>query len=725
MRRLSVSTKYQSALQWTLVRKKHFHSINLSRYCVPLLAYLSVQTLYAEQTAMESGKDSHHDLEEVVVSAAFQRSTAETALPVGSLSGEALKEEVKDSLGETLKGMVGVQSAGFGAGVGQPVIRGQSGNRVQVLQNGATLMDASSLSPDHANSVEPILAKRIEVVRGPATLLYGNGAIGGIVNVIDDHIPESVPDSTEMLFQQSFDTVNKMHKSVFSLDRGSGSIAFHLDGVRRKSRDMGIPGFALNEQMRLQSYAPSRESRDRVENSFGESSGLSVGASFVADDGWIGLSAQRLVNQYGLPLTAPLYDSPMALNAVDILADQTFIRVDMEQDRYEAWGELERDGWILKGNLTATDYQHAELEIEGGETEIGTVFSNEGVESRLAATHPAFGGWSGVMGIQYLDREFSAIGEEAFVPLSNISSYGFYLVESRDFGEVTTEFGARLALNRVDPGTRCESEKTTFSLSASALWPLTESASIYSSVSRSERAPTVEELFSNVNVDSCGPEGNADLVPHEATGLLERGNPNLDTEVSNNIELGYRHTGDRTDVELNIFYNNVSRFILLDLTGTEIDSAEIANYIARDTRFYGAEASLTVQVLEQDGLSLESTLFADLVKARLTTGEQLPRLAPMRIGASVVLSSNEWKASLNLTRVARQNHTYPGEQATDGYTRLDMYTDYHFHFNDLSLTVFLKGNNLLDKEIRNHISFLKAYVPEAGRNWQIGLRMSL
>ena len=262
-------------------------------------------------------------------------------------------------------------------------------------------------------------------------------------------------------------------------------------------------------------------------------------------------------------------------------------------------------------------------------------------------------------------------------------------------------------------------------MSASALWSLSDSTNFYSSLSRSERAPTVEELFSNVEVENCNPLANANLVPHAATGLLEIGNPNLDVEVSNNIELGFRRTEDTTDIEFNIFYNDVSRFILLDLTGIRIDNAEIGNYIARDTRFYGFEGRMTWQLLERDSFAIETSLFGDMVKSELDTGENLPRLAPARIGAGLVVFSDEWKASISFTEVAKQNDTFPGESETAGYSRVDLYSDYHFHINRLELTVFLKGNNLLDEEIRNHVSFLKDYTPEAGRNWQLGFRMSL
>ncbi|TNF33876.1 MAG: TonB-dependent receptor, partial [Gammaproteobacteria bacterium] len=436
-----------------------------------------------------------HTLEEILVSAPLAHSTADTALPVTILDSEALQRQAASTLGETLNRTPGVTSASFGNGVGQPVIRGQGGGRVSVLSNGIANSDASSISPDHANGTEPLLADRIEIIRGPATLLYGSGAIGGIVNVIDNRIPQTVPEHTRFALEQRHDTGNDGNTSVVRADGGAGSLAWHWDGVYRENNNTGIPGLA-------ERY-PDEPARSGVlDNSDARAWSSTGGVSGVFDGGYTGIAWSHLENDYGIPGHGHEGEAP--------------VRIALEQDRFDWKGELSPEDSItrnLRANLAYTDYTHREY--TGAVT--GTTFTNETTEARVEWLHQPIGNWTGVVGAQALDRNFAAIGEEAFVPASDIRSAGLFWIEQWQHGIWTWEFGARFDDQHIDAEGYRERSHQAWSGSASTIIELTPAHSLTAAVSRSERAPAVEELFSD--------------GVHEATASYEQGNPSLDTEV--------------------------------------------------------------------------------------------------------------------------------------------------------------------------------------------------
>lgn len=677
----------------------------------------------------------HHVMEEIIVTAPFGGAVKDTALPVGVLFGEALAERNANSLGETLKRELGVHSASFGTGVGQPVIRGQSGKRVQVLQNGISVSDASAVSPDHANGAEAALASRIEVLRGPSTLLYGNGAIGGVVNVVDTRIPESLVSRPELVFQQTWDSGSDERKSVVNLEAASGSFGFRLDAFRRESNNVHIPGFAIDEGA-LELLEDPDGDHDELPNTFGfidnsesEARGVTAGMSFVEDKGFIGLSVARLRNNYGLPPGThsdhqgdPDPDAgPDEEHGEDLL-----VRIDMEQTRYDIKGELDLDGSIvrrLSGDMSVTRYEHGEVEIGEGTASTGTLYRNESIDGRIVASHAPLGGWNGVAGVQFGNSEFSATGEEAFIPVSDLNSFAIFVVERLDSGPFTYELGLRSERSAIDPSPACKTHETTRSASASVLYDISPKVNIFASVGRSERAPTIEERFSNIQADICAaPEQEEDLVLHAATGLFEVGNPDLGKEGSTNLELGFRqHSGDLSG-EINLWYNRIDDYIYLDL---EDDHAPIANYGARDASFRGVEASVEYPVALTDSGTLSVRGFGDLVRARFRDGADVPRIPPARVGAEFRYSEDAWTVNLSLSRASAQRRVGEDELPAAGYTLLSLYADYHWTFgNESELLLFLRGENLLDEEIRNVTSFLRHFSPEPGRSVKLGVKFS-
>lgn len=706
-------------------------------------------------------------IDEIIVTAPFKQSQSETMLPISILSGEELREKVTNSLGDTLRNEIGVNNASFGNGVGQPIIRGQTGNRVTVLQNSIALTDASNVSPDHANGVEPLLADRLEIVRGPSTLLYGSGAIGGVVNVIDNRIPEQLSGQTNFQLEQNYNSVNDENKTVFRLDSSIGNFGIHLDYFTRENDNVEIDGFAIDEAAveRLEELTAAFIGEDHhddddhdddhdehgeeelpntngfVGNSNGEAEGGTAGFSFVADQGFFGFSYNTLESDYGLPPGTHSHAHGHGDEHGDEDHDDDhgeedghgeeeveFVRLALDQERYDFKGEYRfQNSWIesIRGTVGATDYQHREVEFfEDGGTEVGTLYSNEGVESRFVLTRKPTGDWSGVYGLQVGDSEFSATGEEAFIAPSDIRNVGLFGVERYNSDRFTGELGFRFESADVDQGGRCAYDENVFSLSGSGLYDINESSNLMISAARSERAPSVEELFSNTSLDTCARFADAErLVVHAATGLLEVGNPNLDTEKSNNIEFGYRINSGPITGEFSAYYNSIDDYIFLDITGEEAEETPIAAYLQQDATFRGVEAELTFTLARTDSYNGELTLFGDMVDAELDAGGNVPRIPAAKFGTEIRYFGDNWSTHLHVTRVNDQDDVGRLELETEGYTLVSIYADYHVAVGgDSELKLFARGDNLLDEQVRNHASFLRNFSPEAGRGVTVGVR---
>ncbi|MGI9251781.1 MAG: TonB-dependent receptor [Pseudohongiellaceae bacterium] len=729
----------------------------------PLLLAAVLLILPATHVAgqAEEQEQSHATiLHEVVITAPFQQSEAETALPVTILSGEELREKVSNSLGDTLRNEAGIANASFGVGVGHPVIRGQTGNRVSILQNGVGVSDASNVSADHANGVEASLANRLEVIRGPATLLYGSGAVGGVVNVIDNRIPERLLERTDFLLEQQHNTASNEDKTVLRLNGSAGTVGFHLDAFQRNNGNVKVPGYAIDEvaletleelgESAHEEDGHEEEEHEEVENSYGhignsngKGNGGTLGLSWVGPRGFIGFSANEINFEYGLPAGAHSHEheehdedmeDPDASGDPHEEEELEFVRVNMEQRRYDIKGMLNFDNsWVesLTAAVGFTDYQHDEVEtFHSGESEIGTTYRNEGLESRITLNRATTSAWEGVWGMQFSDTEFSASGEEAFIPRSNITSVGLFGVERFVGSGWTGELGVRLERNEVDPDGRCGSSETVSSVSGSVILDLSDTSSLVAGVARSQRAPTVEELYSNVDATSCAPTADHEaLVLHAATGLLEVGNPELGAETSNNIEFGWRTQSRLLASEVNAYYNTIDDFIWLNLNSDLYGADEAsAVYQARNAVFTGIEAELLIPIADWNNSGLELLLVGDYVRARFdasgTESRNVPRIPPVKMGMELRWFGNNWSTHFHIARTGKQDDTAELELETDGYTLISLYADYHLPVSsDYRMKLFIRGDNLLDEEVRTHTSFLKNYAPELGRGVILGLRL--
>jgi iron complex outermembrane receptor protein len=656
---------------------KHYLAVVLAAACAPVFA-----------DELSSDKP-----EEVIVTASpFAKSIEAVNKPVNLLSGDELKNASAATLGETLNGQLGVSSASFGPGVGLPIIRGQSDNRVKVMQDSIGSMDASAASPDHAVTLEPLLANKIEVLRGPAALRYGSGAIGGVVNVLDNRIPSELPDAISGGFELRNASANDETVGVGSLNAAAGDFAFHIDGVKRNSKDLEIPGYAQKMPQDL-----ATASKGFILNTDAESTSGTLGVSYISGEDFIGMSVNTLDNNYGIPSDG-----------------DELVRIDMHQTRYDIKGELNNpfDGFQkISARLGHNDYEHTEM--ENGEA--GTKFTNDAYEGRIELIHNPLDvfnmNWNGALGLQVAESNFAAIGEEAFIPESDIRSLGFFIVEETKHGDWTYEIGARGDTQKITPKagqlplTGSSISHDSLNLSATTTWHFTQDQQFSLGLAQSQRAPSIEELFAN--------------GPHPATGSYLMGDETLNEETSTNIELGYHWHGDKIQFSSNIFYNRINDFIYAENLNEIIDDLNGYQYTQANATFRGFETEVKIQFHPQWNLRL----FSDNVRATLDDGGDLPRITPARVGGSLDFNLNRWSANISATHVAKQNHAGDDESETDSYNRLDARVDYTFNNAGTDYTLFAKATNLTNADIRNASSYLRDIAPEAGRSVQLGVRV--
>jgi len=655
-----------------------------------------------------------------VTASPLRNAIDDLARPVSVLAGQELDARRAGTLGETLERQSGVQSSFFGAGVGRPIIRGQDGARVQVLSNGTSSLDVSAVSVDHAVTIEPFLADQIEVLKGPATLLYGSGAIGGVVNVVDGRIPtaqvgKAVSGRAEIRHGSGADE----NVGMARLDADAGAVTLHVDAFRRESGDYRIPGFAFSPALVAEELAEGEElehfARGSLPNSALSTEGGGIGASWFGDGAWFGASAGTYRTNYGIPPGAHAHEehSETSARADAKVAgseeeEPEIVRLDMRQDRFEFRGGLRDLGPLQEINYRVTRSLYEHTEFEGDE--VGTVFENVGTEARIEAVQNEINGWRGAIGLHYGHRDFSAIGAEAFVPPSISRDVGLFALQERDFGDFKLELGARHDRVSVDPENGDTVNRNATSLALGGLWRFSELMHLSVNLDRAERAPTAEELFS---------EG-----PHIATQSFEIGDAGLDVETSTSAEIGLHVHQGRLQGKASVYQSRYGDYIYLTDTGGEEDGLPVRAWIQGDATFTGWELEGSLDLFENQSGLWRLSLFADAVDAKLDGGGRLPRIAPGRVGADLNWSLDGWRARVGAVRVADQEDVATLETPTEGYTRVDAGLAYHWDVGSAGWEAFFEGRNLTDQDARVHTSYLKDFAPLPGRNLAVGVRVT-
>ena len=667
-----------------------------------------------------------------MITTAIHVRRSETALPITVLNDKALHDAVRGTIGDTLAGQPGINNASFGPAVGQPVIRGQQGRRVMNLSNGMPNADASGNSADHAQTVEGMLANAIEVLRGPSTLLYGGGAIGGVVNVIDRRIATSLPDAPSFGIEARHDTAADLDTFVGSLDFATGKLVWHLDAVQREWNDLDIPGLAIDaaylEDAHGEEDGEMHDDEEEAENTLGfiantggKTTTGTAGISWILANGYLGFAVNQQDNTYGLP---PGAHSHGHAHEEEEPADEEpgadFVNIDMERTRYDVngeWHDVASWAETISYRLTHTDYEHAEIEGNG---EIGTQFSNDAWQQRLQVTHTDNAERHGVVGLQLGNEEFAAVGEESFIPVTDIDTRGLFLVEDFHVSAVTIELGARINRDEYAPQASPAPGRSfsTWSLSGSGLWDINDAVTLGLSLSNAQRAPSAEELYSNfglVDLDDC--------ILHFATGACELGNTGFDEETSLNTDLTLAVNRGVFSSTVTLFHNRFDDYIGQFADGREVDGFPVRAYRQEDARFTGIEVDASVQL--NDMVTLR--VFGDSVDGRFDKSGDVPRMPPRRYGAELLLSGvvgdQAWSAYATLIHADEQDAPGAFEIGTESWSRLDVGVDLTITTGRAGeLLLFVKGRNLGDEDIRLASSFLRGFAPEAGRSIEAGVR---
>ncbi|HVE73012.1 MAG TPA: TonB-dependent receptor [Thermoanaerobaculia bacterium] len=650
--------------------------------------------LVAGQTlAVEIVMDPAVHYEEIVVSAGPDaRRASEVYQPVNVMAQEEIAEQLQPTLGETLNREPGVASTYFGPGASRPVIRGLGGDRIRILEEGVGTGDASNVSPDHAVSVDPAKAQQIEIVRGPATLLYGSNAVGGLVNVIDNRVPAQVPaEKVTGTVDLRLGSVANERSQGLTLDGGEGKVAWHFDLSNRDAGDVEIPGPP-------DEFDDPAEFDGKLANSSLEARSGTLGASYVGSRGFFGAAVTGFSTNYGVPGHAHHEGEE---------EEEEAVRIDMDQRRLDLRGEVTELGPLANVRLRIglNDYEHRE--IEGGE--VGTRFTNERLETRIEARHRPIGAVKGVLGLQFSNNDFAAIGDEAFVPPNTIDTRALFAFEETTRGRFDFQFGARWEQQDVSAeGGLPDRSFAGVSVSGGAIFHPAERYAVAVSLARTVRMPTATELYAN--------------GPHVATRQFEVGDVDLSEETGLGIDVSLRKIAGRVKGQINLFRNSFDGYIYDRPTGNDEDDLPVFQYVQDDARFSGIELETHTELWHEGDHHLELELGGDYVRGRLTDGGDLPRVPPMRASLGLHYQRGQLSASAEAWRYATQRRVADLEEPTAGYTLVNASVSYRILSERVVHDILLRGTNLTDQLARSHVSPLKETVPLPGRDVTLAYR---
>jgi len=643
-----------------------------------------IQNVYSEEAKI---------IEELTVSASpiGLQSLEHCAAPFTILDGEELRGRQDSTIGETLSNIPGITTDRFSPLASRPVIRGLGGKRVSILENGVGSMDVATISADHAVTIEPIQAEAIEIVRGPATLLYGSEAAGGLINILTNRIPEYVPEYGGSIYSSY--GLNPHEKLVsMQTEGGHDKWAFHLDFTKRDAR--------------------SYESKNgQVDNSFYDTANFNFGTSIVDTWGFLGIAYGHFDSTHGVPIN-PADPSELPF-------------IESEQDRVDLAGKFNKP---LPGIETVAlqvgfnDYTHTEFEEVG---EAGTVFDNEQLDTRIELQHTKLGMFNGVIGTQFGYKNLSAVGDEAFLPETKTKNIGVFIFEETNITDSTHfDIGARFDHEINDPSNASKVTNDMYSISSGLAWDVNESTEVGISVGRSQRGPTAAELFSN--------------GPHVATGTFEIGVSTLDVETTNSLDLTINKTHGIWGWNVTLFTNYIEDFVFLegqdlnndgsvDLvneTNTGAGEFQLLQHNQDGLFMYGFETSLDLNIFKGSHGQLDLNLFGDYVRAELDDNGNLSRISPARFGSGLNYNYKKFNTGIDFTNVLAQKNNGNLETDTDGYSVLNMNANYNVLSGEQDLNIFLKLTNILDEDGRLHTSFIKDRAPIMGRALMVGFQVN-
>ena len=688
-----------------------FRSASLLALSIAILATpAQAQTVVTDPAAPlppATQDGDHHDHHDDIVVTGVRRKAADVLGGITVLDSDDLASERRPSLGETLARQPGVSASSFGPTASRPILRGLSGDRIRVLTDGIGSFDVSASSPDHAVAINPLTAERIEVLRGPAALIYGSSAIGGVVNVIDRRIPRAEPEGGfDLNGLLEYGTAAEERAANLSLDVAPvGNFVIHADGNWSKSDDLRTGGHLLSKELREEAAAsPFPEVRELADlkgdlpNTAAKSWELAGGLAYVDGPLNIGVSVTRHDALYGVPIRFSL--DP------DIEAEAPTI--DVKQTRYDARAEIPLSGLFSQVRFRAgyADYRHNEIEDTG---EIASTFRTTGGEGRAEIVQTERGGWGGTSGVQHFKRKVGIDGEEKFLPDSRQRQTGLFTMQSLVRGPLRLEGGARVEFTKADAdedadlGTpELSRDFTTFSGSLGLAYEVSPGWRAGVTLSRSARAPSIEELFAN--------------GPHAGTQAFEVGNPDLDPEKSIGVEASIRKHSGPFHITATAYYNRFSNFIFQAPTGEIEDDLPVFQYLQGKASYYGFELEAEAELGDFAGIHWDSDFVADYVRAKVEGYGPAPQIPPLRLLGGISADRGPVEGRLEVEHAFAQKRNAPLETETDGYTLVNASLDWHPFEDKPELKLGIAANNIFDVVARRHSSLLKDYAPLAGRD---------
>ena len=675
-------------------------------------------TQSSKKPAPGSAERAHHDQDQAIIVTGVRRRAEDVLGGVSVLDEAELNRSIQPSIGETLAKLPGVSSTSFGPKASAPVLRGLQGDRIRVLTDGIGTLDMSSLGPDHEVTINPITAQRIEVLRGPTALLFGSGAIGGVVNVIDARIPRSVPTGPVGFDGFALYGTAANERAVngsLNVPIG-GHFILHADGNYTKTDNLDIGGHVLSKELREEALAsgdPDIEAladlKGTLPHSRTRTTEGALGVAYVDGDLNVGVSVTRHTARYQIPIRY-CFEAGCEFEQPTLTPHQT---------RYDARAEIPIGGFFsqIRARGGYSKYWHNELEADGA---IGSHFSSSGGEGRLDLVQSEKSGWGGTSGIQYLNRSEAIVGAEVFLPPSRQKQTGFYTLQTYVAGRFRFEGGARVEFSHLtakanaQTATLDESDHfTSVSGSLGGQYELAPGWRAGLSLAHSERAPFVNELFAN--------------GPHGGDETFEVGDPTLKKEKSNSVEFSLHHTSGPVHLTGNLYYSRFSNFIFQNFTGVtdEESGLPVFQFFNGKATYYGFELQGDAKLGQALGIDWGAEFQGDAVHATVKKFGPAPLIPPLRLLGGLTGSRGQFDGRVEVERAFTHNRTAPNETDTPGYTMVNAALDYHPFEANPALTLSLIGNNLFDVDARRSTSILKDFAPLAGRDIRLSARLAL
>ena len=593
----------------------------------------------------------------------------ESYQPTTVLDGQELAKNLESTLAATLSESPGVAMREFGPGPARPIIRGLDGDRVAVLEDGQRMGDLSSQSGDHSVPTNPAAARKIEVVRGPATLLYGANAIGGLVNVITDSIPTEKTVGSSGNFNFNYGSNGNAGGGAGDIHVGNGTFALHFGGAGNRADHYSTP-------------------EGDVDNSQSRTAMGQVGGSWTGARSYVGASYGYDDSEYGIPVV-----------------EEGTISLTPKRHSFSARaGGKNLDGWLqsYRATLGVRRYEHSELEGD----EIGTTFNNDTLEGELLLSHKRVGKLVGSFGGWFLDRAFAATGAEALSPPVDQQAYAGFLYEEIESPHATVQFGGRVDHTSYTPeGGLPARDFTEFSGSVGLLLKpqaANDNFVVALNLARAARYPALEELYY--------------FGPHPGNLAFEIGNPNLEAEHALGFDVSLRGRGSRFEAEVSLFRNDISDYIFREPTGEVEDDFPVVENVAADSVLMGVEAHADVKLTS----SLTAEVTYDWVQGELkVSGDPLPRIPPYRVLGGLTYQKNAFQIGGSVQAVSAQTRVFADETPTEGYTTARFFASYSFDRGGVLNTITARLDNAANESYRNHLNYLKDVLLEAGRSFKV------